>query len=77
MEAAAPHREQRGSAELCSLWQRQGLRERCGAVSGEGQLRFETGSSPEGGGHGTGCPGYWSWSQAARVQATSGQHSQT
>jgi len=27
MAAAAPHREQRGSAELCSLWQRQGPKE--------------------------------------------------
>ena len=55
MEAAAPHREQRGSAELCSLWQRQGLRERCGAVSGEGQLGLGTGAAPEGGGHGPKC----------------------
>jgi len=31
-------RERRGSAELCSLWQQQGLRERYGAVSGEGQV---------------------------------------
>mgnify|MGYP001858632796 CR=1 FL=1 len=40
-EAAAPHMEQRGSAELCSVCQRQGLREpreEYGAVSGEGQL---------------------------------------
>ena len=38
MATAAPHREQRGSAELCSLWQRQGPRERHGAVPREGQL---------------------------------------
>jgi len=38
MAAAAPHRERRGSAELCSLLQRQGPREQCGAVSGEGNL---------------------------------------
>ena len=38
MAAAAPHRERRGSAEFCSLRQRQGPRERHGAVSGEGQL---------------------------------------
>jgi len=35
MAAAAPHRERRGSAELCSLCQQQGPRERHGAVSGE------------------------------------------
>ena len=38
MAAAAPHREQSGSAELCSLWHRYGPREWHGAVSGEGQL---------------------------------------
>ena len=38
MAAAALHMERRGSAELCSLRQRQGPRERRGAVSGEGQL---------------------------------------
>ena len=32
MEAAAPHRERRGSTELCSLWQRQGRSEWHGAV---------------------------------------------
>jgi len=36
MVATAPHREWRGSAELCSVWQRPGPRERHGAVSGEG-----------------------------------------
>jgi len=30
-------------------------------VSGEGQWRSGTGSAPEGGGHGTGCPGQWAW----------------
>ena len=34
MAAAAPHREWRGSAELCSLRQRQGPRELRGAVRG-------------------------------------------
>ena len=34
MAAAAPHRERRGSAELCSVWQRQGPRERHGDVRG-------------------------------------------
>ena len=34
MAAAAPHREWRGSAELCSLLQQQGPRERHGAVRG-------------------------------------------
>jgi len=38
MVAAAPHREQRGNAELCSLWQWQDPRKWHGAVSGEGQL---------------------------------------
>ena len=38
MAAAAPHRERRGRAELCSVWQRQGPKERHGAASGQGQL---------------------------------------
>jgi len=38
MAATAPHREWRGSAELRSLWQWQGLGDRHGAVSGEGQV---------------------------------------
>ena len=37
MVAAAPHREQIGSTELCSLWQQQGRREQHGAVPGEDQ----------------------------------------
>ena len=41
MAAAAPQREPRGSAELCSLWQRQGLRGRRGAVSGQGQVEYK------------------------------------
>jgi len=52
MAAAAPHREGRGSAELCSVWQRQGPRERLGAVSGEGQLGVAD----------RGCTrGQWAW----------------
>ena len=35
------------------------------------------GSSPEGGGHGTGCPGQWSWHRADGVQEAPGQSSQT
>ena len=35
------------------------------------------GSSPESGGHGTGCPAMRSQPQAARVQGAFGQHSQT
>ena len=66
MAAAAPHREQRGSAELCSLWQRQGPRERHGAASGEGQLGWGKGSAPEDSGHGTACPGQWTQHQAWR-----------
>jgi len=38
MAAAAPHRERRGSAELYSVWHRQGPREQRGAVPREGQL---------------------------------------
>lgn len=38
MAAAAPHRDHRGSTELCSVWQRPGLSEWHGAVSDEGQL---------------------------------------
>jgi len=33
--ASAPHREWRGSAELCYLWQQQGPKEWCRTVSGE------------------------------------------
>ena len=47
--AAGPHRERRGSAELCSVWQRQGPKERHGAVSGEEQWELGTGSASEGG----------------------------
>ena len=54
--AAAPHREQRGSAELCSVRQRQGPREWHGAVSEEGQVGVRKGSAPEGGEHGTKLP---------------------
>jgi len=74
MAAAAPHRER--SAELCSLWQRQGPRERHGAVPREGQWGLGTGSAPEGGGYGTACPGQWARPRAAGVQGASGQRSQ-
>jgi len=32
-----------------------------------GSRGLGTGSAPEGGGHGTGCPGQWAQPQAARV----------
>jgi len=35
------------------------------------------GSAPEGGGHGTGCPGQWEWPQAAKVQGALEHNSQT
>lgn len=45
---------------------------------GQGGVRWMLGkgSSPEGSGHGTGCPGQWSWSQAAEIQGAFGQCSQ-
>jgi len=52
MAAAAPHRERRGSAELCSG---NGM-ELC---QGRGSGGSRNGSAPEGGGHGTACPGQW------------------
>jgi len=71
-------RETRGSTDLCSLMAaaapkrtaRSCIRVRLGWVLGKG-------SSPEGSGHGTGCPGQWSWPEAARVQGALGQGSQT
>ena len=55
MAAAAPHREQR---ELCSVRQRQGPRERHGAVSGEGQLGVRD----------RGCTrGWWAWNGLPRA----------
>ena len=64
MAAAAPRRERRGSAELCSLLQRQGPRERHGAVSGEGQMGVRD----------RGCTrGRWAWNGLPRaVVMTSG-----
>ena len=41
MVAAAAHRERRGSAELCSLCQRQGPREWHGAASGESWVEYQ------------------------------------
>ena len=59
MAAAAPHTEQRGSAELCSLWQRQGQMERHGAASWEGQVVHQravgTERAAQGSGHGPEC----------------------
>ena len=65
------------STELCSVWQRQGLRCKWhGAVSGEG-WGLGKGSAPEGGGHGTACPGQRAWPWAAGAQGTFGQCSHT
>ena len=78
MVAAAPHREQRGSTELCSMWQRQGPRERHGGVSGEGQLGIRKSLfTSQWLGLGTSFLGQWSWPQTARVQGLSGEWSQS
>ena len=47
-----------GRAELCSVWQRQGPRERHGAVSGEGQLGVRKGVCTR---------GWWSWNGLHRA----------
>ena len=46
-------------------------------VRGEADWVSGKGSSPEGGGHGTGCPGQQAWPQATGVQGTFQQRSQT
>ena len=61
MVAAPPHRERRGSAELCSVWQRQGPRGRHGAVSGEGQLRVRERVCTR---------GWWAWNGLPRAAGT-------
>jgi len=43
---------------------------------GRGRWRLGIGSAPEGGEHGTGCPGQWARPQAAVVQGALGQYSQ-
>jgi len=48
MAAAALHREQRGCAELCSLWQWQGPREQHELCQGKVRWGWGKGSSPEG-----------------------------
>jgi len=57
MAAAAPHRERRDSAELCSLWQQQNPKEQHGAVSGQVRLgvrgRFYTRA-------------WWAWDRLSR-----------
>jgi len=40
-------------------------------------LGLGKGSAPEGGRHGTGCPGQWAWPQGDGVQGASGQCPQT
>lgn len=74
---AAPHREQKGSAELCFLvtviWEV----EAWSCVRGGSGWVLGKGFSPEGSGYGTGCPGQSALLQAAGVQERSGQHSQT
>jgi len=78
MAAAAPHREWRGSAELCSLKQQQGLREWHGAVLGEGQLGGQGQVLHQRAGwHRTGCTGQWSRPRAVGVHGAFRQRSQT
>ena len=50
-----------GSAELCSVCQRQGLREWHGAVSGEGQLRVRDRVCTR---------GWWIWNGLPRAEGT-------
>ena len=59
--------ERRGSAELCSVWQRQGRGNGMELCQGRGSWGLGTGSAPDDGGHGTGCPGQWAQSWAASV----------
>jgi len=57
MAAAAPHREQRAalSSALCDSDRARGNgMELC---QGRGRWELGTGAAPEGGGHGTDCPG--------------------
>jgi len=35
---------------------------------GRGSWRVGTGAAPQGGGHGTGCPGLWAWLQPVAAQ---------
>ena len=39
-----------------------------GLCQGRGSWALGTGSAPEGGGHGTGCPGLWAWPQMPEVK---------
>jgi len=56
--AAAPRWEWMGSAELCSVWQRQSPREGMGLCQGRGRWGSGRDSAPQEGGHGT-AP--WQW----------------
>ena len=69
MVAAAPHREQTGSTELCSVAVTgpEGTAWSCN-MGGLGWV-LGKGSSPEGGGCGTSSPEQCSWHHAAKVQA--------
>lgn len=63
------------SSALCnSNRTRRNSMELCQGKSGWG---LGTGSTPEHGGLGTGCPGEWLWTWAVRVQEALEQHSQT
>lgn len=53
LTAAAAHREWMGSAELCSVWQRQSPREGMGLCQGRGRWGSGRDSAPQEGGHGT------------------------
>ena len=60
MAAAAPHMERRGSAELCSVWQRQGPRKRHGTLSGRVRVDIRKGFFTRGWlGPGTVFPAQW------------------
>ena len=48
----------------------------CSLNTGEIQVGYQEKSSPAGGGHGTGCPGQWSWCWDARVHGAFGHCSQ-
>jgi len=58
--------EQRGSTDLCSLMTVTGPKGTVwSCVREESDWGLGKGSSLEDGEHGTGCPGQWSWPEAA------------
>ena len=77
MAAAAPHRKWRGSIELCFVRQRQGPRERHGAVSGEGPLGVRERYCTRGWWARNSLPRAVGTAPSAGVQRASGHSSQT